>query len=73
MVGWDGIEPPTPGDFQTRPHLPARTDDLSIFVKIRGFCCAESSLRFRSERIEAHVSVRVEFESSREARYASVL
>ena len=36
MVGWDGIEPPTPGDFQTRCHLPARTDELLVSVVIRG-------------------------------------
>jgi hypothetical protein len=34
MVGWDGIEPPTP-DFQTRQHPPARTISLLLAVVIR--------------------------------------
>ncbi len=55
-------------DFQTLPHLPARTVDLFISVMIRGFPRVDLASAPGSERIETHDSVRVEFESTRAER-----
>lgn len=50
--------------FQTRPHLPARTDDLSQSVVIRGLGSRRAAFAPESGRTRMHDSVRVEFESS---------
>src|ERR1700730_2850259 len=62
---WEGAQ-----DFQTLPHLPARTDDLFVSVMIRGFSARNPKCASGSARIETHDSVRVEFESSRAGRMA---
>ena len=55
----------TQEDFQTRGHLPARTDDLFASVVIRGFRRVDLACPSGAGRIETHGSVRVEFESTR--------
>src|ERR1700704_6799745 len=59
-------------DFQTRPHLPARTDDLFVSVMIRCFRRVDLACASGSGRMETHDSVRVEFESTRAVRTARV-
>jgi hypothetical protein len=64
QVDSDRIEPPTQ-DFQARPRLPGRTNDLSVSVSIRGFGRFASPRNCRTGPIPTHDSVRVEFESVR--------
>jgi len=52
-------------DFQTRPHLPPRTDDLLVFVTIRELRHAGLARISGLGRMATVDSVRVEFESSR--------
>ena len=58
--------------FQTRLHLPARTDDLFVSVVIRGFRRVNLACASGSGRIEADGSVRVELESIRAVRTARI-
>src|SRR5260370_34166293 len=51
-------------DSQTKVHLPARTNDLSVSVSIRGFGRVARASAAGSGRIPTHASVRVEFEST---------
>src|SRR6266851_3564116 len=55
--------------FQTRPHLPDRTDDLLASVITRSLRRIDRLCAFGSERIATHDSVRVEFESTRTVPY----
>ena len=57
-------------DFQTCPQLPARANDLFVSVMIRGFQRVDLVSASGSGRIEAHDSVRVEFESTMGVRTA---
>ena len=61
-----------PEDFQTRPHLPAQTDDLFVSVMIRGFRRVALACGSGSGPIETHDSVRVKFESTRAVRTARI-
>lgn len=57
--------------FQTPTHLPARTNDLLVSVRIRGLGRVGSPLTGGPGRIPTHASVRVEFESVRATAYRS--
>jgi hypothetical protein len=59
-------------DFQTRLHLPARTDDLFVSVMTRAFLSVDLAYPSGSSRIETHDSVRVEFESTGAMRTARI-
>src|SRR5258705_1231991 len=59
-------------DFQTLPHLPARTDDLFVSVITRAFLRVDLAYPSGSSRIETHDSVRVEFESTGAMRTARI-